>query len=374
MQLVLGTVASLRFQMPPAGRRPAALQPDISKRRLVVRDATSQPRKGSGAGDAKPRKAAPPKLPSAGAELPWASAGTSSPAPSPTPKVAPPEPDGAPAPAPAPKKVRKAASKPVAAAEEQQAAAVVPQAPAATAAPAAAEEQEQRPRRHLRKGKQRYNGGEGQEPIAFLAGYEDPAALGWRYTGHDSRITAAYYENDSGIKIDAFYQTGTLKMLHPRPAAPPGGAARKGPPPTTYHNRLSAKQWRDVLTSPPPPPEDEEDGAEALGEDELPFEFPRGYADPVDLDWEYVGSEPATRVAFYERREPGGQVLKLQAFYTTATIKLVFARPSKRSPPEHPPVYFRRLRAAAWRQVLADPRAHLQLGYVAEPPPPRRRQ
>eukprot|EP00198_Chlamydomonas_reinhardtii_P007710 XP_001697047.1 predicted protein [Chlamydomonas reinhardtii] len=186
-----------------------------------------------------------------------------------------------------------------------------------------------------------YNGGEGQEPIAFLAGYEDPAALGWRYTGHDSRITAAYYENDS---------------------APPGGAARKGPPPTTYHNRLSAKQWRDVLTSPPPPPEDEEDGAEALGEDELPFEFPRGYADPVDLDWEYVGSEPATRVAFYERREPG------------ATIKLVFARPSKRSPPEHPPVYFRRLRAAAWRQVLADPRAHLQLGYVAEPPPPRRRQ
>lgn len=54
---------------------------------------------------------------------------------------------------------------------------------------------------------------------------------------------------------------GTLKMLHPRPAAPPGGAARKGPPPTTYHNRLSAKQWRDVLTSPPPPPEDEYVGA-----------------------------------------------------------------------------------------------------------------
>lgn len=58
---------------------------------------------------------------------------------------------------------------------------------------------------------------------------------------------------------------------------------------------------------PTPPTVCREDGAEALGEDELPFEFPRGYADPVDLDWEYVGSEPATRVAFYERREPGGE-------------------------------------------------------------------
>ncbi|KAG2439236.1 hypothetical protein HXX76_004598 [Chlamydomonas incerta] len=218
-----------------------------------------------------------------------------------------------------------------------------------------------RPRR-LRK----YNGGEGQEDFSFRTGYDDPEALGWRYTGHDSRIGAAYYENDSGIKIDAFYNTGTIKMSHPRPAPPPGGQPRKGPPPTSYHTKLSAQRWRDVLTA-PPPPEDEEDDSEALGEDELPFEFPRGYDDPVDLDWEYLGSEPALKLAIYQRLEPGGKGLKLHAYYTTASIKLVFARPNKRAPPEHPPVYFRRLRPAAWRRVLTDPRANLELGYLAEP-------
>ena len=54
----------------------------------------------------------------------------------------------------------------------------------------------------------RYNGGEGQEPIAFLAGYEDPAALGWRYTGHDSRITAAYDENVSGACVAGGWAVG----------------------------------------------------------------------------------------------------------------------------------------------------------------------
>ncbi|KAG2453577.1 hypothetical protein HYH02_001795 [Chlamydomonas schloesseri] len=332
---------------------PALGWPSTSRRIATIRLATSRPYKGTaGEGGAKPRKATPPKPPTA-ADLPWAAsrakpdAAAAAPAAPAAPK---PEPAGAgaqaeaaagPAPAPAAKRVRKAAS---------------PSPAAGGQAADPAQQEEQRPRRHLNRGKQRYNGGEGQEAFSFRPGYADPEDLGWRYTGHDSRITAAYYENDdSGIKIDAFYNTGTIKMSHPRPAPPPGGQARKGPPPTSYHTKLSATQWHNVLTSPPPAPADEEQdgGDEALGEDELPFEFPRGYADPVDLDWEYVGAEPALKVAFYERQELGGKVLRLHAFYTSATIKLVFPRASKRTPPEHPPVYFRRLRAGAWRQPSA---------------------
>ncbi|KAG2424015.1 hypothetical protein HXX76_014840 [Chlamydomonas incerta] len=88
---------------------------------------------------------------------------------------------------------------------------------------------------------QRYNGGNGQAPFQTYGRDAAPEQAGWQYTGHNSNSRVAFYENPSGVKMDYYYTTGTVKTSMDHPAR---GSTQ------LFRRDLSDNQYNAVLDNP----------------------------------------------------------------------------------------------------------------------------
>lgn len=84
------------------------------------------------------------------------------------------------------------------------------------------------------------------------------------------------------------------------------------------------------------------------------------YPDPTSYGWTFTGSVQNSRVEFFEKRLNNGGTVKLDLYYTTATVKTVLDHPTTGRNQ-----LFRKCRASpeVYKAILLNPRYHTGLGY-----------
>lgn len=76
------------------------------------------------------------------------------------------------------------------------------------------------------------------------------------------------------------------------------------------------------------------------------------YPDPTDFGWEFTGSSGVTE--FFEKQDRGGDLIKLDWYYTTATVKTSLEHPRQGKTQ----LFAARVDPGTYRNILENPRAH----------------
>ena len=86
---------------------------------------------------------------------------------------------------------------------------------------------------------------------------------------------------------------------------------------------------------------------------------PTDYPDATMFGWTFTGSVEASKVEFFEVDVGEGVIVKMDFYYTSATVKTSMLHPKQ----GHTQLFGKRVTPDVYRQILEDPRAHTGVRY-----------
>jgi len=156
--------------------------------------------------------------------------------------------------------------------------------------------------------------------------------------------------------LDFYYTTATIKTVLDHPTR---GSNQ------LFRAQVTSKQYVDIMKNP----------FAHTGRDSLIPSTPRYnmlrpnyagqhvssqlYPDPTVFGWKFTGSAEESRVEFFEKKMDTGDVVKLDFYYTTATIKTVLDHPTRGSNQ----LFRAQVTSKQYVDIMKNPRAHTGQGY-----------